>query len=88
MDVLFAQASSVPCERLFSSGKETCTVRLDRLQQNLMEAPQASKLLSRTSLLNLTEHLLDGFYPQEDVAMDMACEVLEVVYDVEVDSPP
>ena len=36
-----AQASSVPCERLFSSGKETCTARRNRLQPHLMEALQA-----------------------------------------------
>lgn len=85
MDVLPAQASSVPCERLFSSGKETCTARRNRIQPKLMEALQALKLSSRTSSLNLTEHLSDGYCPQEENVLE-PCEVLEAVCDMEADS--
>lgn len=77
MDVLPAQASSVPCERLFSSGKETCTARRNRIQPELMEALQALKLSTHNSTLNLTEHLLDGFNPPEDHILE-ASEVSAV----------
>jgi len=61
MDVLPAQASSVSCERLFSSGKETNTARRNRIQPKLMEALQALKLSSRNGSLDLSEHLSAGF---------------------------
>lgn len=79
--VLPAQASSVPCERLFSSGKETCTARRNRIQPKLMEALQALKLSSRDSILNLTEQLPDGFHPLEDNVLEV-CEILEAVCNV------
>jgi len=82
MDVLPAQASSVPCERLFSSGKETCTARRNRLQPKLMEALQALKLSSRNSSLNLTEQLSGGFDPLEDNISEV-CEALEAACDAE-----
>jgi hypothetical protein len=81
MDVLPAQASSVPCERLFSSGKETCTARRNRIQPKLMEALQALKFSSRNGSLNLTEHLSPGFYPIEGDDLEV-CEVLETIYRV------
>jgi len=81
MDVLPAQASSVPCERLFSSGKETYTTRRNRIQPKLMEALQALKLSSRNSSLNLTEHLSAGFYPLGDDDLEV-CEALEAVFDM------
>ena len=82
MDILPAQASSVPCERLFSSGKETYTARRNRIQPNLMEALQAFKLSSRNGSLNLTEHLSDGFYPPADNLLEI-CEIPEVARNVE-----
>ena len=85
MDVLPAQASAVPCERLFSSGKETCTARRNRIQPKLMEALQALKLSSRNNTLNLTEQLLDGFYPLEDTISEV-CEALEEACEVERES--
>lgn len=85
MDVLPAQASSVPCERLFSSGKETYTARRNRIQPKLMEALQALKLSSRNRTLNLTEHLSDGFYPLEDTDLEV-CEALEAACGVERES--
>jgi hypothetical protein len=41
MDVLPAQASAVPCEHIFSSSKETCTVHWSRLSPTLLEAVSA-----------------------------------------------
>lgn len=81
MDVLPTQASSVPCEQLFSSGKETCTTRRNRLQPRLMEALQALKLSSRNHSLNLTEHLSPSLCSLEDELE--VCEALEAVYDME-----
>ena len=81
MDVLPAQASSVPCERLFSSGKETYTACRNRIQPNLMEALQVLKFSSRNGSLNLTEHLSSGFYPLEDESEIF--KALEMVYNTE-----
>ena len=43
MDVLLIQGSSIPCERVFSSVKETMTDRRSRIQPELMEALQLLK---------------------------------------------
>ncbi|KZT18614.1 hypothetical protein NEOLEDRAFT_1021773, partial [Neolentinus lepideus HHB14362 ss-1] len=43
MDILPIQGSAVPCERVFSSGKETVTDRRNRLSPELMEALQMLK---------------------------------------------
>ena len=43
MDILPIQASSVPCERVFSSSKETTTPRRNKLEPNLVEALQLLK---------------------------------------------
>ena len=67
MDVLPTQASSVPCELLFSSGKETYTAHRNRIRPN--------------GSSNLTEHLSSGFYPLEGESG--ICEALEIVYNTE-----
>jgi hypothetical protein len=85
MDVLPTQASSVPCERLFLSGKETCTAR--RIQPKLMEARQALKFTYRSGLLNLTKHLSDGFYPPEGNVLEER-EPLEGIRDAGTELPP
>jgi hypothetical protein len=43
MDVLPIQASAVPCERVFSSRKETMMARRNRISPELMEALQVLK---------------------------------------------
>jgi hypothetical protein len=43
MDILPIQATSVPCERAFSSGKETMAPRRSRISPDLMEALQILK---------------------------------------------
>ncbi|KIM41398.1 hypothetical protein M413DRAFT_50935, partial [Hebeloma cylindrosporum] len=48
LDVIPIQASAVPCERAFSSSKETGTNRRSALGYELMEVLQMSKYLHRT----------------------------------------
>lgn len=43
LDILPIQASAVPCERMFSSAKETMTLRRNRIGPDLMEALQMLK---------------------------------------------
>jgi hypothetical protein len=43
MDILPIQASSVPCERVFSSSKKTITARRNALGPHLVEALQLLK---------------------------------------------
>ena len=58
MDVLPAQASAVPCERVFSSSKETCTLRRNHLGAVLLEALQVLKFELRQDRLSFTDDLL------------------------------
>jgi hypothetical protein len=64
MDITPIQASAVPCERVFSSAKETMVPRRSRISSDLMEALQLLKFSVRnggsldfTSGLNYTEEL-------------------------------
>lgn len=43
MDIIPVQASSVPCERVFSSSKETITARRNSLSPRVVEALQLLK---------------------------------------------
>ena len=45
MDYLPIQATSVPCERVFSSAKETDTAKRNRMSPVLMEALQLLKFM-------------------------------------------
>jgi hAT family C-terminal dimerisation region len=47
MDILPIQASSVPCERVFSSSKETITARRNSLGPSLVEALQLLKYATK-----------------------------------------
>jgi hAT family C-terminal dimerisation region len=47
MDILPIQGSSVPCERVFSSAKETMTDRRNKISPELMEALQLLKFSLR-----------------------------------------
>jgi hypothetical protein len=47
MDILPIQASAVPCERIFSSAKETMAPRRNRVSSDLMEALQLLKFALR-----------------------------------------
>ena len=58
MDVLPAQASSVPSERIFSSSKETCTLRRNRISLTMLEALQIIKFIYKQERLNFTVDLV------------------------------
>lgn len=58
MDIIPIQASSVPCERVFSSGKETMAPRRRRIKPGLMEKLQMLKYsIRKNHHLNFTEGL-------------------------------
>ena len=66
MDVLPAQASAVPCERIFSSSKETCTPRRNRIDPKLMEALQILKFSFRSGAPDFAKHVEDTLYYLDD----------------------
>ena len=53
MDVLSAQASSVPSECISSSSKETCTLRRNCISPTMLEALQILKFIYKQERLNL-----------------------------------
>lgn len=55
MDYLPVQATSVPCERVFSSAKDTDTAKRNRISANLMEALQMLKYSLRKDRLNFMD---------------------------------
>lgn len=55
MDYLPIQATSVPCERVFSSAKETDTAKRNRISPVLMEAIQLLKFTLKKQRLNFME---------------------------------
>lgn len=63
MNYLAIQASSVPCERVFSSAKETDTAKWNRINPVLMEALQMLKVLLKKELLDF----MDGWKMSEAV---------------------
>lgn len=55
LDIFPIQGSAVPCERVFSSAKETTTARRNQINANLMEALQMLKFsLKQDQGLNFT----------------------------------
>ncbi len=58
MDYLPVQASSVPCEHIFSSAAETDTKKRNRLSPILMEALQILKFIYKKDRLNFTIGLM------------------------------
>jgi hypothetical protein len=55
MDYLPIQATSVPCERVFSSAKETDTAKRNNINPVLMEALQLLKFSLKKDRLNFME---------------------------------
>lgn len=55
LDVLPVKASSVACERVFSSSKETRTERRNRIGPQLLEATQVLKYALRQGQLDFTD---------------------------------
>ena len=58
VDVLPVQASAVIIERMFSSSKETDTLRRNRLNPTLMEALQVLKYRYKQARLDFAQHLI------------------------------
>lgn len=58
MDVLPAQALAIPCERVFSLSKETCSLRCNRICPELLEALQALKFAHKKKCLSFVDDLL------------------------------
>ena len=61
MDYIPVQATSVPCERVFSSAKETDTNKRNRMSPLLMEAIQLLKFSLKKERLNF----MDGWATSE-----------------------
>ena len=71
LDVLPVQASSVPCERIFSSSKETCTLRRNLLSAALLEVLQVLKYLYKQERLDFMSHWMCF---DEDYSIEHATE--------------
>jgi hypothetical protein len=79
MDLLPIQATSVPCERVFSSSKETARARRNRLKPNIMEATQILKFQAKhVKELDFTE----GLGEKDEVAELEGEEVARPVEDL------
>ena len=73
MDVLPIQGSSVPCERVFSSAKETLTDRRSRILPELMEGLQLLKYsVKHGRSLNFTA---GNSWDDERAAMEKLMEI-------------
>ena len=73
MDYLPIQASSVPCERAFSSSAETDTTRCNQISPVLMEALQMLKHTFNSSSIDFTADLLTA---ESELAMDTDVDLL------------
>jgi hypothetical protein len=72
MDYLPIQATSVPCERVFSSAKETDTAKRNQISPVLMEALQLLKFSLKKERLNFM-----AGWPTSEKAMSGDCGVSE-----------
>ena len=72
LDILPVQASAAPCERIFSSSKETCTLRRSLRFASTLEVLQVLKQLYKEENLQFVSHLLTK---EDDSAIDHATEV-------------
>jgi hAT family C-terminal dimerisation region len=82
LDYLPVQASSVPCERAFSSSAETDTNKRNRIAHDFMESLQILKFGFKKERLNFTGELLTTFEDltgdsPEDVGKDPLAEHLK-----------
>lgn len=82
MDYLPIQATSVPCERVFSSAKDTDTAKRNRISSVLMEALQMLKHLLKKERLNF----IKGWSTPE-AAMSGASEATSDLGSLFVDDP-
>lgn len=65
------QASAVPCERIFSSSKETCALRHSLLSASLLEVLQVLKHLYKQDRLDFTS---DWIASEDDYSIEKASE--------------
>ncbi|TFY51364.1 hypothetical protein EVJ58_g10610 [Rhodofomes roseus] len=84
MDYLPIQATSVPCERLFSSSADTDTLKCNCIGSQLMEALQVLKYLIKRNQLSFTRHLQSLSNLVNDLLAEKE-EVLSVHADLAVD---
>ena len=79
MDILPTQATAVPCERVFSSSKETCMLHRSQLDPSTIEMLQVLKHLYQRERLNFTAGLLakEEDYTIEGPVMESA--ILELL---------
>ena len=79
MDYLPIQASSVPCERVFSSSAETMTKCRNRISPILMEALQMTKFFLKQERLDFTRGWITSEKEmQQDVeGEDLLAKVIE-----------
>jgi hypothetical protein len=80
MDYLPIQASSVPCERIFSSSAETDTKKRNRISPLLMEALQMLKFYLKKERLNFTQNWLtpeNHMTHDEPDEEDLLCRLLQ-----------
>ena len=75
LDILPAQASAVPCERVFSSSKETDTLRRSNLSLIVMEILQILKFIFRNDCLSFNENLVCT--EEELSVIDVSVEAIE-----------
>jgi hypothetical protein len=74
LDVLPCQASSVPCERLFSASKQTADTRRASLGAKRFEELQVMKFAWRNNVVDLAAWNSGQI---EEVDLDEYCEMLE-----------
>jgi hypothetical protein len=87
MDVLPAQATAVPCERVFSSSKETCTLRRSQLDPTTIEMLQVLKYLYQRERLSFTAGVLateEDYTIEGPVTESAAVELLKAGKEAEL----
>ena len=75
LDYLPIQATSVPCERAFSSAAQTDTPRRNRIKPDLMEALQCLKLSIKRDGLNTMSY---WYIREEDLRTHVFDDLPEV----------
>jgi hypothetical protein len=78
MDVLPMQASSVPCERVFSSSKETDTLRRSQLSLEMMEMFQVLKFQYHSGRLDFNNKWIasEAELSVADISLELVDEML------------
>ncbi len=81
MDYLPIQASSVPCERIFSSAAETDTKKRNRISPVLLEALQMLKHKLRRDKLHFTSGLMtpESAMLDDDTPADVEASIDELI---------